>query len=99
MSRPLPRIASVAPVIFGVVKLVFDDGFEGVVDLRPVIAQGEVFEYLRRDRSNFDKVAVSDHGHSIFWLDDTGYEIDFGADRLREKAEKQAELLRLSAMV
>jgi hypothetical protein len=99
MSRLLPRIQSVSPVIYGVVKLVFDDGYEGVVDLRPVIGNGEVFEYLRRDPRNFDKVAVSDYGHSIFWLDETGYEIDFGADRLREKAEKQAELLRLSAMV
>lgn len=99
MSRPLPRITSVTPVIFGVVKLVFDDGFEGVVDLRPVIGDGEIFEFLRQSRSNFDKVTVSEQGHSIHWFDETGYEIDFGADRLREKAEKQAELLRLSAMV
>jgi len=99
MRELLPRIKSVSPVIYGVVKLAFDDGYEGVVDLRPTIADGDVFEYLRRDPRNFDKVAISDFGHSIFWLDDTGYEIDFGADRLREKAEKQAELLRLSAMV
>src|SRR5688572_22806883 len=99
MKSLLPRIKSVSPVIYGVVKLVFDDGYEGVVDLRPVITEGEVFEYLRRDPRNFDKVAVSEYGHSIFWMDDSGYEIDFGADRLREKAEKQAELLRLSAVV
>jgi hypothetical protein len=91
----LPRIVSVEPVIFGVVKLVWNDGFEGVVDLRPAIADGEVFEYLRNP-DHFSKVAVSEYGPSIFWVDDTGYEIDFGADQLREDAEKQAELHRLA---
>lgn len=97
MSKPLPRIKSVAPVIYGVVKLVWTDGYEGIVDLRPVIADGAVFEHLRRDPRNFDKVAVSEFGHSIFWIDDQGYEIDFGADRLREKAEKQAALIALAS--
>lgn len=95
MNALLPRIVSVEPVIFGVVKLVWNDGFEGVVDLRPAIADGEVFEYLRNP-DHFSKVAVSEYGHSIFWVDDTGYEIDFGADQLREDAEKQAELHRLA---
>ena len=91
----LPMIVSVSPVIYGVVKLVFSDGYEGVVDLRPLIADGQVFEYLRRDPKNFDRVAVSEFGHSIFWLDDTGYEIDLGADQLRADAEKQEALHRL----
>ncbi len=88
-------IVSVSPVIYGVVKLAFSDGYEGVVDLRPLIADGQVFEYLRRDPKNFDRVAVSEFGHSIFWLDDTGYEIDLGADQLRADAEKQEALHRL----
>jgi hypothetical protein len=95
MNALLPRIVSVEPVIYGVIKLVWNDGFEGVVDLRPVISDGEVFEYLRNP-TNFPKVAVSEYGHSIFWIDDTGYEIDFGADQLREDAAKQAELHRLA---
>ena len=95
MKTLLPRIDSAEPVIYGVLKIVWNDGFEGVVDLRPVIADGEVFEYLRNP-DNFSKVAVSEYGHSIFWIDDTGYEIDFGADQLREDAEKQAELHRLA---
>ena len=60
MTKSLPRIKSVSPVIYGVVKLEWTDGYEGVVDLRPVIAAGEVFEYLRRDPRKFDKVAVSE---------------------------------------
>ena len=33
------RIQSVEPVLFGVVKIVWLDGFEAIVDLRPVIAE------------------------------------------------------------
>jgi hypothetical protein len=97
MSKTSPRIKSAAPVIYGVVKLVFDDGYEGIVDLRPMIADGDVFEYLRRDPKNFGKVDVSERGDSIFWIDDTGYEIDFGADSLRRDAEKQAALIALAS--
>src|SRR3954463_5037428 len=35
--KPLPRMTSVEPVIFGVLKIAWNDGYEGVVDLRPVI--------------------------------------------------------------
>jgi hypothetical protein len=97
MIDRLPRITSVAPVIYGVVKLVFDDGYEGVVDLRPVMAKGSMFRHLRDDPKSFEKVAVSEYGHSIYWTDESGAEVDFGADRLREKAERQAELLRQAA--
>ena len=95
MSTLLPRITTVEPVIFGVVKLVWDDGFAAVVDLRPAIAEGDVFDHVRRPE-RFEEVAVSEYGHSIFWLDETGYEIDFGADYLREEAERQAQLHRLA---
>jgi hypothetical protein len=97
MTEQSSRIISVSPVIFGVVKVTWTDGYEGVVDLRPLIADGEVFAYLRQDHSNFDKVRVSEFGHSIMWLDDTGYEIDLGADSLRRDAEKQAALIALAS--
>ncbi len=97
MTEVLPRITSAEPVISGVLKIVFDDGYEGVVDLRPVISTGRAFDYLRRDAANFNTVAVSEYGHSILWIDEAGTEIDFGADRLREKAERQAELHRQMA--
>ncbi|MBN9023054.1 MAG: hypothetical protein J0H08_13355, partial [Rhizobiales bacterium] len=49
MKKKLPRIETVKPVMFGVLKLVFDDGYEGIVDLRPLLANGEIFTFLRDD--------------------------------------------------
>ena len=90
----LPRILKVEAVIHGVVKLVWNDGYEGIVDLRPVISDGDIFEYLRSP-DNFNNVKTDEYGHCIVWLDEKGREIDFGADRLREKAEDQARLIKL----
>jgi hypothetical protein len=92
MNKLLPRIISVEPVIHGVLKLVWSDGYEGVVDLRSAIAEGEIFEFVRKPE-NFAKVSLAEYGHSIHWFDDNGYEIDLGSDSLREDAEKQAALL------
>lgn len=89
------HITEVAPILPGVLKLTWDDGYEGVVDLRPIIADGPIFEPLR-DPQRFSTVSVSDFGHSIYWLDDDGDEVDFGCDRLRELAERQAALLKLA---
>ena len=88
------QIESVAPVIFGVLKIVWKDGFAGVVDLRPVFAAGEAFAFLRTQPARFDSVRASEQGRKIFWLDDDGDEIDFGSDSLRKRAERQAEVLR-----
>ena len=46
--KKLPRIVDARPVIHGVLKVAFDDGYEGVVDLRPLIAKGKVFSWLDR---------------------------------------------------
>ena len=89
--KRLPRIRSAEPVIHGVLKIVWDDGYEGVVDLRPTIARGKIFTYLKKP-INFEKVRVSEYGHSIEWKNEKGEEIDFGADSLRAKAENQARL-------
>lgn len=97
MTASLPRIRSVAPVIYGVIKILFTDGFEGVVDLRPVLATGDIYDFLRRNPERFADVAVSEYGHSIFWTGEGGYETDFGADGLRREAERQAELHRSMA--
>jgi hypothetical protein len=90
MKTP-PRIASAEPVIHGVLKIVWLDGYEGVVDLRPIIDRGKIFRYLQ-DPKNFKKLTVDEYGHSIGWINDKGQEIDFGADNLRLKAENQAKL-------
>jgi hypothetical protein len=70
---------------------VWNDKYEGVVDLRPTIARGRIFTYLQNPE-NFAKVRVGEYGHSIEWINDKGEEIDFGADTLRSKAENQARL-------
>jgi hypothetical protein len=67
--KALPRIATAEPVICGVLKLVFTDGYEGGVDLRPLISQGRVFGWLQRPK-NFLKVELGDYGHHVFWIDD-----------------------------
>ena len=89
----LPRMVSVSPVIHGVLTIVWNDDYEGVVDLRPLLARGKIFTYLRTP-ANFDTVQLGEYGHSIFWVDDKGYQIDLSADSLRRDAEKQAELHR-----
>ena len=91
------RMKFVEPVLYGVVKIVWTDGYEAVVDLRPVLSDGEMFEFLRRSPARFDSVTLSEYGHSIVWLDDEGDEIDFGADSLRRRAERQAAILRLAS--
>ena len=85
------KISSAEPVIHGVLKITWVDGYSAVVDLRPVISRGNAFTYLQTPE-NFQKVRVGGHGHAVFWLNDRGEEIDFGADALRQRAERQAEL-------
>jgi hypothetical protein len=94
--KALPRIVKAEPVIHGVLKLVFTDGYEGVVDLRPIIARGRIMTWLQKP-ANFQKVQLEEHGHHVFWIDDDGHELDFGADSLRRDTEKQAELHKLAA--
>jgi hypothetical protein len=88
---------SAEPVIYGVVKIVWKDGFAGVVDLRPLLAKGEMFEFLRATPNRFNDLKLEEHGHKIYWLDDAGEEIDFGSDSLRQRAERQAGLLHLAS--
>lgn len=92
--RRLPRVKAAETVIHGVLKLVFLDGYEGVVDLRPLLIKGKVFTWLQKPE-NFAAVRVDEYGHSISWLDDDGYEIDLGADSLRRDCERQAEVHKL----
>jgi Protein of unknown function (DUF2442) len=90
----LPRIASAEVIIHGVLKVIFKDGYEGVVDLRPLIAKRGVFEWLRAPK-HFERLTVDEYGHSLGWIDNKGYEIDLGADGLRRDCERQAEIHKL----
>jgi hypothetical protein len=83
---------SAEPVIFGVIKIVWKDGFAGIVDLRLILAKGEMFSFLRVDPARFDDLKPDDYGHNIFWLDDDSDEIEFGSGSLRQRAERQASL-------
>jgi hypothetical protein len=96
MKKMLPRIVSAEPVINRVLKIAWNDRYVGLVDLRPTIARRGVFSYLQKPK-NFLKVRVTEFGHSIEWINDKGEQIDFGADSLREKAEKQAALIALAS--
>ena len=91
----IPRIVAAQPVIHGVLKIQWDDGYEGIVDLRPVIARGKIFTYLQK-AENFEKLQIGEYGHGILWINENGEEIDFGSDSLRQRAEKQAELHRVA---
>lgn len=86
------HIVAAEPVIHGVLKIIWDDKYEGLVDLRPIIARGRIFSYLSSP-ANFRHVQVGSYGHHIRWINDEGAEIDFGCDRLREMAEEQAALI------
>ena len=88
----LLRITSAEAVLPGVLKLAWNDGYEGIVDLRGMIADGELFKSIR-DPQHFKQVQVASYGHSIYWGEEGNEEVDFGADRLREMAEEQAALL------
>jgi hypothetical protein len=92
--KALPRIVLAEPVIHGVLKLTFDDGFEGIVDLRPLIAKGKIFDWLQAP-AHFADLRIDEHGQSLSWTDATGYVIDLSADSLRRDAERQAEAHRL----
>lgn len=86
------RISAAEAILPGVLKLSWNDGYEGIVDLRGVIAEGELFASLR-DPDHFREVHVAQFGHSVFWGEDGDEDVDFGCDRLREIAEQQAALL------
>jgi len=94
--KKLPRIVLAEPVIHGVLKLVFTEGYEGIVDLRPIIAKGGIFAWLQKPK-NFQKAQLEEYGHQVYWINNKGEEIDLGADSLRRDAEKQAEIHRLIA--
>ena len=96
--KKLPRIVSAEPVIHGVLKIVWNDGYEGIVDMRPTIARGKIFSYLQKPK-NFKKLRVSEYGHSVEWTNEDGEEIDFGADTLRRKAENQARLNEVASVL
>lgn len=89
------RLVSAETVLHGVLKIEWSDGYQGVVDLRPLIGKGGVFTALSTP-ARFSAVSIGDHGHALIWTDDNGRDIDIGSDSLRRRAETQTELHRLA---
>jgi Protein of unknown function (DUF2442) len=86
----IARIASAEPLSHGVLRITWNDDYSALVDLTSVIAQGNVFRHLQ-NAENFQNVRIGEYGHSIFWVNERGEEIDFGTDSLRARAKRQAE--------
>jgi hypothetical protein len=87
----IPRIVSVETVIPGVLKIVWDDEYAGVVDLRPVVMRGGNLAFLQKPEA-FAKVKVGEYGRTLGWIDPQGGSIDFGSLSLRQRAERQTEM-------
>jgi hypothetical protein len=85
------HIVSVQVAAHGILEIIWDDQYEGLVDLRPIIARGKVFTLLQ-DPEYFKAVRVQHYGHSTYWGEEENEEVDFGCGRLREMAEEQAKL-------
>ena len=91
----IPRIVAAEIIMQGVLKIGWNDQFEGAVDLRPVIARGGMFDHLKSP-THFHNFEIGEHGHALIWRNSAGGEIDFGSGWLRKRAETQAELHRLA---
>ena len=91
MKEPL-RVVVAEAVIPGLLKVVWNDGYEGVVDLRGLLGSGPVFDAIR-DPRHFRAVKVDAFGHSVYWGEEGDEDVDFGSDRLPEMAEEQAAML------
>jgi hypothetical protein len=90
------RIVAAEPVIHGVLKIRWDDDYEEIVDLRPMITRAQISVYLRKPES-FAKLKIDENGRGIVWMNEKGEEIDLGAGSLRQLAVRQAELRRNAA--
>jgi hypothetical protein len=97
VGEAFPRITQVNAVSYGFLKLSWTDGYEGVLDIRPFIAKGEIFEAVRH-KDNFFNVQLGYFGHSIIWKDSEDNEIDLGSDSLRRDCEKQEQIHKLMAV-
>jgi hypothetical protein len=77
----LRTIQSAKPLPHKRIKLAWDDGSEAVVDLGPVLAEGDVFAFLH-DPAAFNAVAIGPRGRTLVWRDPEGAEVDLCADAL-----------------
>ena len=86
-----PLIVSVEPVMLGVLRVVFDDGYEGVLDLRS--SMGHAAWQNIRTKEDFYEVELEQFGSHIFWPKGGGAP-ELPADGVRVSCERQESLLR-----
>jgi hypothetical protein len=87
-----PLVVEAEAVILDVIKLVFDDGYEAILDLRPQMEKGN-WKNLSGWKE-FETVQVEEFGSHMFWTNVAGHSIELPADWLRHAAERQEELRR-----
>lgn len=86
-KKTLPRIVAVAPGNKPMtLRVRWDKGDEGLVNLSGPIETFRVYEPLRHSPQLFRQARVGDHGTDIVWTD----EIDMSADTLWRLAQEQA---------
>ena len=86
-----PLIVSVEPVMFGVLHVVFDDGYEGVLDMRSVMGQA-IWQNIRT-KEDFFEVELDQIGGYLSWPKGRGA-TELPADGVRVTCERQESLLR-----
>ncbi|MBR1214551.1 DUF2442 domain-containing protein [Bradyrhizobium sp. JYMT SZCCT0180] len=86
-----PLIVSAEPVMFGVLHVVFDDGYEGVLDLRSVMDRA-IWQNIRT-KEDFFKIELDRIGGQLFWPKGDGA-TELPADGIRAACEHQEKLLR-----
>ena len=85
----LHRVASVEALGYPTLRVTFDDGIEGVLDLSESIAERVTFAPLK-DEAYFRTIRLSADGRTFGWnLDAVGCEIDFCPDAARIQIETQ----------
>jgi hypothetical protein len=84
-----PLLEAVEPVSFGFLRLVFDDGYESVIDLRPLMDKP-----LWRDvrtREDLFALELEESGDYVFWPKSEYLQLP--ADGLRWDCERQQQAI------
>jgi Protein of unknown function (DUF2442) len=81
----IQSIMAVQPLPQTRLRITWADQSESILDLRPLLARGGVFEVLG-DQARFEAVQIGERGRTLIWHDREGDEIDLCADALWQMA-------------
>lgn len=76
--------------MFGVIRVVFDDGYEGILDLRPLLKK-RIWKDIRT-KEDFFQIEIDEIGGSLSWPKGGGL-AELPADGVRFDCERQEKLL------